>query len=1086
MTEYKALSPIEAIKTRPGMYIGDVDTPNQLATEVLDNALDELANKHANIIQLFFDLENNNCWISDNGRGLRSYQMQDANGNYEDSIVLLCTASHTGSKFDVDDYDTLIGMHGVGLTVVNALSNWVIIKTRDRDKKELVHEYIFRESELYSRNSYEDSDDFSWTTVIGFEPNSKYFESENFVIKEFTERLMLAQAKFPNCDFYFNDKKLTKRSFHDYVQRTFEIDENFDKISYQKSDNEKIELYINYQRNQNTNILGDVNLRRCDGTYLTSTQTLIKNVLTEKLGKKFENINPNFFLMGLNLYVTLTVPEPKFDSQSKTRMTLNVKDLINPLKDKIKDTLDNGTLEIIKENIENRLQKKFISSKTSKKTRISATNKLKDCIKTPGKILYIVEGDSALAPLKQIRDVNYEAIYPIKGKMLNVEKAGLDKIQKNKEISDLIEALGPKNSRRYESIKILCDADSVSAESLIYYIDENGLIDYDEIQNLENKDFTGFVESYNPKTGENELKRILRVISHDYQDDKIWRIKLSGGIYEDFTNDHVIYVYSHKHGVEEKAPTEIDVDKHYLICPRKRITPNKELEINIVDNIINILNEKNQTHVLVDIDDFEWDVDDCRIDISKRIDTSRINRKKLGKLIGVKEPTMQMYDTGRDNTYVPIDVVTALQDHTNINLENTSVKIKLTEETKKYAYKGIITSSTKNNCRTDVIIDENLAYLIGQYIGDGNHGSSKNNPYEVHFATGSGKFNEFIIESFKNLNYNHYVFQNNNDCVTIKLKSIEFCAILDYFGLTRDIINYQKFIPKLFFSASESVRKSLLKGLYHSDGSFFKIDENRYRFSYSTNSKKLKDDLYFLLMQFGIIPTASIKKQKDAGLNKYGMQISATRNAYHININKFKDLDKISDIFDDYQNTQQRTNNSLVFDINKDFQAIKIKSIEEIKYNYDKVYDLEVEDNHNFPVGINGAIVHNSDGRHIAVLILLVLLKFADDYIKDGKISIVLPPLYGASKGKKFIPIYNHDDLNNYNGYEIQRFKGLGEMSPKKLKASIDSGIEYYVQYPDNEKQLNTLMNIIKDTNYKKLLITKKEFNFEALLNKVI
>ncbi|HKL23528.1 MAG TPA: toprim domain-containing protein, partial [Candidatus Nanoarchaeia archaeon] len=256
-------------------------------------------------------------------------------------------------------------------------------------------------------------------------------------------------------------KKLTKRSFSDYVKRTLQLDDYFKTIKYKKSDNEKIELYLNYQKNQNTKIIGDVNLRKCEGTYLTSIQTVIKNVLLDKLGKKFENINPSLFLMGLNLYASVTVPEPKFDSQSKTRMTLNIREsLILPIKEQIKDALDDGTLEIIKSNIENRLQKKFISSQTSKTIRISASNKLKDCIKIPGDVLYIVEGDSALAPLKQIRNIKTQAIYPVKGKVLNVEKSGLHKIQKNKEISDLIEALGPKDKRRYKKIKILADADT--------------------------------------------------------------------------------------------------------------------------------------------------------------------------------------------------------------------------------------------------------------------------------------------------------------------------------------------------------------------------------------------------------------------------------------------------------------------------------------------------------------------------------------------------------------------------------------------------------------------------------------------------
>ena len=464
MTDYKALSPIQAIRSRPGMYIGETINPNQLATEALDNALDEVANGFANKCDIYFDLKDNHCWISDNGRGIKSYQMQDANGKYENSIYLLCTATHSGSKFDNDDYGTLIGMHGVGLVVINALSNWLVVKTRDRKNKKLVHEYNFLNGELYSNESYEDIENVKkWSTLIGFEPNTDHFDNGSFEVKEFANRIMLAQAKFPNSEFSFNEKSITKRSFEEYVRSVLVVNkENQMKyIYYNKEENQKIEIYYSFEENQDTNIIGDVNLRHCDGTYLTNIQTIFKNIIMNKLGKKFENINPTLTLMGLNLYASVTVPEPKFDSQSKTRMTLDIKnDLIYPIQDKIKSTLDSNVLNVIRRNLEYRLNKKFVQTVTKNTKRISAKNKLRDCAQTPGKILYIVEGDSALGPLKQIRNIKTEAIFPLRGKMINVETATMDKIKNNKEISDLLEALGSKEKRRYENIKVLADADS--------------------------------------------------------------------------------------------------------------------------------------------------------------------------------------------------------------------------------------------------------------------------------------------------------------------------------------------------------------------------------------------------------------------------------------------------------------------------------------------------------------------------------------------------------------------------------------------------------------------------------------------------
>ena len=167
-------------------------------------------------------------------------------------------------------------------------------------------------------------------------------------------------------------------------------------------------------------------------------------------------------MCGLNLYISLTIPEPKFDSQTKVRMVSNVKkSLIDPLKNQIKWFVSQK--EIIN-TIEDNLNKKFqttITKKSKKRSKkVSVGNKLRDCILSPGEILYIVEGDSADGTLKIIRNKKTEASFPLKGKILNVETHSLEKIKSNKEIQDLLEALGPINNRRYKKVKILADADS--------------------------------------------------------------------------------------------------------------------------------------------------------------------------------------------------------------------------------------------------------------------------------------------------------------------------------------------------------------------------------------------------------------------------------------------------------------------------------------------------------------------------------------------------------------------------------------------------------------------------------------------------
>ena len=454
--EYQVLKPIDAIRIRPGMYIGDVENPKHLITEVIDNSLDEISNKLATECHIYY--QDNTWWVMDNGRGIKVYDMKLESGAIQDSVVTLCTDLHSGSKFDTNSYNTLIGMHGVGLVVVNALSEWLTIRTRDRKDKTKIYTYNFIDGELANKNIEENHE--SWSTQVGFKPNISHFRNGEFDITPIVERLLLVQAKFPNTTISFNNQELPKRNFEEYVKNILKVTDDVTLIKYDKSINEKLIIAITYNQDANTVMAGDVNLRLCDGKYLTYFQSLLKECINDNLDRKFKDVPENLLLLGLKLYISMTIPEPQFSSQEKNVMTLPVKHLIDPLKAQINNFIKKpGILDIIQHNIEVRMNQKIVKTSKTRSVRISADNKLKDCDKIPGDILYILEGDSALGTLKQVRDTDTEAIFPLKGKIINVENASFDKLHANKEIKDLNEALGPKGNRRYKKIKLICDAD---------------------------------------------------------------------------------------------------------------------------------------------------------------------------------------------------------------------------------------------------------------------------------------------------------------------------------------------------------------------------------------------------------------------------------------------------------------------------------------------------------------------------------------------------------------------------------------------------------------------------------------------------
>lgn len=468
----KAPDSIEVVRLRKGTFIGDTENPMHLAHEAVDNFLDEIRNGYAKSAELWFN-KDGSVWVMDSGRGLPLGETYvEESGKNHDTIELLFSKLHTGTKFDLDDYDTLFGQNGIGLVAINALSDWIDITVK-KDKDTLVH-YRFEDAILVKKEEIKKTPD--WSTIVGFKPSKKYFDEIKYDRTVFLQRLKLAGARLTKSNFKINGKDVPKLSFEELAREFLSLDKKIPlfRIDYEgkmevKREKDtitkpgKISVFLTYSPGETT-IIGDVNLRICGGTFLTSFQTLLKSVIPGKLSKKFAKVPDRYLLDGLKLYISLEIPEPMFDSQTKVRMVTPVKkQLIDPLEDKLAKIISN---KYIIDTIEEILERKLTGNLTQANTntggvqRVSAGNKLKDCTDHPGETLYIVEGDSAASTMQQVRNKNNEACLPLRGKVINVEKQSFDKIANNKEIKDLLEAIGDKNDLRYEKIKILTDADS--------------------------------------------------------------------------------------------------------------------------------------------------------------------------------------------------------------------------------------------------------------------------------------------------------------------------------------------------------------------------------------------------------------------------------------------------------------------------------------------------------------------------------------------------------------------------------------------------------------------------------------------------
>ncbi len=450
---------VDVIRLRKNTFIGDTEFPNHLVHEVLDNSFDEIRNGYGNAVNLHFN-EDGSVWMMDSGRGLpQGTVIIEETGNEKDSIEALFTELHSGSKFSLeDDVDvkSLFGQNGVGLTAINALSEWVEVYTKKGNTQTLY--YKFEDSNLIKKQLIDTKS--KWSTIIGFKPSKNYFNYIKYNIEIFKQRLQLVKAKINKSNFYLNNEKIKSSSLKKFSRKILELDSTIPiyKMSCSNEHGDII-IYLTYADKKSL-CLGDANFRICGGKYITALQTLIKKILPTKLNKNYAKVSERYLIDGLQFYISLVIPEPKFDSQEKTRLINDIKKkLIEPLSVQLGKILAEEHIQTTIKAIIDRKANKSFGKKFNTTGRVSHDNKLVDCINTPGRILYIVEGDSAGTNLQNVRDKYWEAYLPLKGKIINVEKKPIDQIMKNKEVNDLKEAIGPKNSRRYEFVKLLSDSD---------------------------------------------------------------------------------------------------------------------------------------------------------------------------------------------------------------------------------------------------------------------------------------------------------------------------------------------------------------------------------------------------------------------------------------------------------------------------------------------------------------------------------------------------------------------------------------------------------------------------------------------------
>ena len=493
------LEGLEAVRKRPGMYIGSVGTKglNHLVYEIVDNAVDEHLAGFCNFIEVTLE-KDGSATVADNGRGVPVGM--HAKGVSAARIVF--TTLHAGGKFDDSAYKTSGGLHGVGSSVVNALSTYMDVKiSRDgqihHDRYEQGRPVIELEDGLLpvigkTRKT---------GTCINFLPDPAIFEKTRFKEEEIKSRLHETAYLNPELTIIFEDKRKEPAEHVEYHEPEgilgFIRDLNSNKEAihepvYFKGEAEGIEVEAAFQyvNEFHENVLGFCNniYNAEGGTHLTgfkTTFTTIMNQYARELGilkEKDANFTGADVRNGMTAIVSIKHPDPRFEGQTKTKLDNQdaAKAAGKVTSDEIPRFFDRN-LETLKKVL-SCAEKAAKIRKTEEKAKTNLLTKQKYSFDSNGKLancesrdaskceIFIVEGDSAGGSAKTARDRMYQAILPIRGKILNVEKASIDKVLANAEIKTMINAFGCGFSEgygndfdisklRYDKIIIMADAD---------------------------------------------------------------------------------------------------------------------------------------------------------------------------------------------------------------------------------------------------------------------------------------------------------------------------------------------------------------------------------------------------------------------------------------------------------------------------------------------------------------------------------------------------------------------------------------------------------------------------------------------------